>query len=259
MRNGNDKTPSAEATSSYVLTVPMRNGNAVCVPLLPRPCKVLTVPMRNGNVKMAFSIWVILMVLTVPMRNGNSSVEQNTLQGMREFLPYLWGMETTPFHRKSQYLFSSYRTYEEWKPVFCAFVLTCWKPEFLPYLWGMETPLPYNYLPLGCVLTVPMRNGNMSNNLPTKKISNVLTVPMRNGNNASSSKSFNDSYQFLPYLWGMETVFLLPKACWFVRSYRTYEEWKLAFMLIPPLSFWVLTVPMRNGNSSMPRISIATL
>jgi len=79
--------------------------------------------------------------------------------------------------------------------------------------------------------------------------------------------------RFLPYLWGMETVIVYHTPfLQFLRSYRTYEEWK------PGLSFeyvsynsssyrtyeeWkreiaekqeeidkVLTVPMRNGNYS---------
>ena len=45
----------------------------------------------------------------------------------------------------------SYRTYEEWKPCCRTYRRHCVE-----------------------VLTVPMRNGNMSNNLPTKKISKFL-------------------------------------------------------------------------------------
>jgi len=60
----------------------------------------------------------------------------------------------------------------------------------------------------------------------------VLTVPMRNGNPQSNIS------------------ILTP----FIRSYRTYEEWK------PPVSSHfdnielVLTVPMRNGNITMNQV-----
>jgi len=57
-------------------------------------------------------------------------------------------------------IYSSYRTYEEWKQ-----------------------PLPSNALPLdSSVLTVPMRNGNRSLLIPAHTPFFVLTVPMRNGN-----------------------------------------------------------------------------
>jgi len=78
-------------------------------------------------------------VLTVPMRNGNQTMH-DILQKVGEFLPYLWGMETRYLcHRiafsnyvltvpmrngnrgrnlcKVLTFLSSYRTYEEWKPL----------------------------------------------------------------------------------------------------------------------------------------------
>ena len=55
----------------------------------------------------------------------------------------------------------------------------------------------------------------------------VLTVPMRNGNNSTIRESVAPVSGFLPYLWGMETF---PECdcqiLYWVRSYRTYEEWK---------------------------------
>jgi len=54
----------------------------------------------------------------------------------------------------------------------------------------------------------------------------------------------------------METAFVMNLWCGvFIGSYRTYEEWKLADfdkMKVRPLR--VLTVPMRNGNSSSQRL-----
>ena len=56
-----------------------------------------------------------------------------------KFLPYLWGMETTPSAEGQRlHFFRSYRTYEEWKPTSSELV-------------SKEA----------VVLTVPMRNGNV--------------------------------------------------------------------------------------------------
>jgi len=81
-----------------VLTVPMRNGNAIDVPRNPsaslagsyrtyeewkhhfhrgwrkEDILVLTVPMRNGNSNQSLEKWTKSEVLTVPMRNGNSQL-----------------------------------------------------------------------------------------------------------------------------------------------------------------------------------------
>jgi len=77
------------------------------------------------------------------------------------FLPYLWGMETKPSHLSvcSLYQFLPYlwgmetwlhqRYYSQ-------------EAMFLPYLWGMETCDSIIVQDFKvCVLTVPMRNGNL--------------------------------------------------------------------------------------------------
>ena len=76
------------------------------------------------------------------------------------------------------------------------------------------------------VLTVPMRNGNSATSWVIRYDSYVLTVPMRNGNYAVNCSC---GYSHL-------------------RSYRTYEEWKLPERLVKSIRYNVLTVPMRNGN-----------
>ncbi len=54
----------------------------------------------------------------------------------------------------------------------------------------------------------------------------VLTVPMRNGNVVYAGMYYG-LYVFLPYLWGMETSFSIHRTLALsFRSYRTYEEWK---------------------------------
>jgi len=78
----------------------------------------------------------------------------------------------------------------------------------------------------------------------------VLTVPMRNGN-VSYEVRCKTLLKFLPYLWGMETVrqqFIQPCVA---RSYRTYEEWKQVQIPDKNIIQMVLTVPMRNGNNRL--------
>jgi len=144
-------------------------------------------------------------VLTVPMRNGNEVLEVFETKSHLAFLPYLWGMETWYCFLIYFWDLGSYRTYEEWKPDEhdSPPPLSC---KFLPYLWGMETfyllkTKLFEYL----VLTVPMRNGNLSLTHHNKCHYRVLTVPMRNGNMHLSEAS-QLQYMFLPYLWGMETL-----------------------------------------------------
>ena len=120
------------------------------------------------------------------------------------FLPYLWGMETTPFHRKCQYLFtSSYRTYEEWKRHLSIFWWSSLRVLTVPMRNGNHLNR-YRTRSSLRVLTVPMRNGNLL--LHEKRVSlfPVLTVPMRNGNDTKLD-GVNTKVEFLPYLWGMET------------------------------------------------------
>jgi len=60
-------------SKSFVLTVPMRNGNASNEQFVTDFTNVvLTVPMRNGNFFTIFHYFELFyFVLTVPMRNGN--------------------------------------------------------------------------------------------------------------------------------------------------------------------------------------------
>ena len=141
----------------------MRNGNIdyVCSSWV-FWCSVLTVPMRNGNYRSMAHLPQSTIVLTVPMRNGNRwKHHQKTLQNF-QFLPYLWGMETScsilvhlsalltflpylwgmePARLVTPSIFAtscSYRTYEEWKlpellknpPKICSYrTYEEWKPR----------------------------------------------------------------------------------------------------------------------------------
>ena len=83
----------------------------------PENDKVLTVPMRNGNILGGEKMPKAFIVLTVPMRNGNQGARGGTNLPEEEFLPYLWGMETTRDDMCKCFANPrSYRTYEEWKP-----------------------------------------------------------------------------------------------------------------------------------------------
>jgi len=150
---------------------------------------------------------------------------KNEIYSMLSFLPYLWGMETDDAPVEEVLIDSSYRTYEEWKLLFRDVKYRI--IEFLPYLWGMETCLHHiNMILNKAVLTVPMRNGNIEVVSMITYAILVLTVPMRNGN-VYMIVRIGFHFKFLPYLWGMETI-------WWLR--------------LPVSPVRVLTVPMRNGN-----------
>mgnify|MGYP006870480122 CR=1 FL=1 len=145
------------------------------------------------------------------------------------FLPYLWGMETSAnYSRQVVVALGSYRTYEEWKH---RKGVNEWN------LW-LRSYRTYEEWKLCCSLHCE-----------------------------------RSSKKFLPYLWGMETndAHVIMDAL-IARSYRTYEEWKrfsscasketpltgsyrtyeewkqrLCFLCLC-FFYYVLTVPMRNGN-----------
>ena len=121
---------------------------------------------------------------------------------------------------------SSYPTYEEWKRISRIESIIIFI-RFLSYLWGMETPTPYTpHIPAGFC------------SYPTYE-------EWKRGYTAS-----NIFYPtFLSYLWGMETNcnHLLNRRI--QSSYPTYEEWKLSIVNQPIISFRVLILPMRNGNT----------
>ena len=147
-----------------------------------------------------------------------------------QFLPYLWGMETNFWMFHNNLVFnSSYRTYEEWKQ--------------------------YTFQVVWCtilVLTVPMRNGNITS-VPTVATPNmVLTVPMRNGNWGECDANWKIQREVLtvPMRNGNEVQFQLGYKGYLVLTVpmRNGNALVILFMLC---SYIVLTVPMRNGNFSM--------
>ena len=125
------------------------------------------------------------------------------------------------------------------------------------------------------VLILPMRNGNLEDEVQnTVYTALVLILPMRNGN-IPRAKISNLTHEFLSYLWGMETIMTLWniywKRCEFLSylwgmetslspivsffsscSYPTYEEWKptASPRFVKTGCVLVLILPMRNGNKT---------
>ena len=184
------------------------------------------------------------------MRNGNNKKQNIISSKSKGSYPTYeeWKLEHENGSRVK--LFSSYPTYEEWKLISIAnlmsltskFLSYLWGMEtfkffspfifgnvlFLSYLWGMETKYRlgsrrYNYY----VLILPMRNGNFFLRLYRLFLHLVLILPMRNGNYSKFVKQQQALFQFLSYLWGMET---------------TRPTLIIRFLTK------VLILPMRNGN-----------
>ena len=144
---------------------------------------------------------------------------------------------------------SSYPTYEEWKP------------GSLSLLY-MDTWI--------LVLILPMRNGNKSSSVGSCRQNIVLILPMRNGNGIPASSTGDNVQCSYPTYEEWKLLFvskiLVTRHCsyptyeeWkpaqpsdlyisFISSYPTYEEWKLGYTYNRKLFFFVLILPMRNGN-----------
>mgnify|MGYP006892199993 FL=1 len=176
---------AARMAESFVLTVPMRNGNStfssgelydalVFLPYLwgmETPYLVQTKPLNQ-------------IVLTVPMRNGNLIlVVVAILAVVVVFLPYLWGMETFSFLMVSMYSL-----------------------RFLPYLWGMETQVTLNCI-LNCCAFLPYLWGMETRSLHDPRALELHQfLPYLWGMETWSPWPMRcHQAWFLPYLWGMET------------------------------------------------------
>jgi len=167
-----------------------------------------------------------------------------------QFLPYLWGMETSLSVLSHLLPSSSYRTYEEWKPASVFESAISDSRSYRTYEEWKHT-LNTKFGAAISVLTVPMRNGN-----PAFIASAVLPSvgSYRTYEEWKQSNCFRCGYWytwFLPYLWGMETERFYLRVClkifWFLPYLWGMET---RFSLEMELAQWVLTVPMRNGNKS---------
>ena len=102
------------------------------------------------------------------------------------------------------------------------------------------------------VLILPMRNGNNIFVQKRGELFPVLILPMRNGNYASFINSFVSFLCSYPTYEEWKLCLPPPKSSTIFCSYPTYEEWKPLsnFDCIP--KDYVLILPMRNGNVSLP-------
>ena len=127
-----------------------------------------------------------------------------SIQVKKEFLSYLWGMETSnKLICFSPVVSGSYPTYEEWK-------------------------LEYHLQKLLfiSVLILPMRNGNYFWFSHTCKRGRVLILPMRNGNQVAWISYLMQIFVLILPMRNGNKPHLLPHFCYYIRSYPTYEEWK---------------------------------
>jgi len=188
------------------------------------------------------------------MRNGNYFFLISISPPISMFLSYLWGMETSSTKRSIISWTSSYPTYEEWKQEESIRV-TVGNNEFLSYLWGMETKQCIRRIQIKARQFLSYlwgmetqflleKAGFVGCSYPTYEewkleysngycflIGNVLILPMRNGNKSSLySKPSNISVLILPMRNGnhWRNSILSEKSN---RSYPTYEEWKLWFLI----------------------------
>ena len=206
MRDGNSSPVCVYANVDAVFELPMRDGNS------PRttdasepPSPVFELPMRDGNAAHAQTFRCLHRVFELPMRDGNGCKNLSFETTHRQFLNFLWGMET--FHKdllSSISLSCFWTSYEGWKQK-CAGAMN----ELLE------------------VFELPMRDGNITSAPSGVILYAVFELPMRDGNCAVGRRShwrrpgFWTSYEgwkpvflfvifkhyvsFLNFLWGMET------------------------------------------------------
>ena len=125
--------------------------------------------------------------------------------------------------------------------------------KFLSYLWGMETSASVTTSPVALSSSYPTyEEWKLTNNstgiIATSDL--VLILPMRNGNILSSylpQALFQGSYptyeEWKHYCWKHN------ERNWSHGSYPTYEEWKQIITTCCSNFYWVLILPMRNGNN----------
>jgi len=115
-----------------------------------------------------------------------------------------------------------------------------WKQVRTYFIFGKRTP----------VLILPMRNGNRRAFDLGGLYIEVLILPMRNGNSVLVTLIVVFGIRSYPTYeeWKLKLIYILCQRIFFC-SYPTYEEWKQYNPLdILETLFQVLILPMRNGN-----------
>ena len=100
---------------SYVLILPMRNGNIFCLQLPTLLDFVLILPMRNGNRLKMQKLEKKILVLILPMRNGNYRPEYYQEVGLESSYPTYEEWKPNQLEETLETNKGSYPTYEEWK------------------------------------------------------------------------------------------------------------------------------------------------
>ena len=98
-----------------------------------------------------------------------------------------------------------------------------------------------------------MRNGNIMVCGMVYHGPMVLILPMRNGNKLLLYV-FLSFLHFRSYPTYEEWKQIVSRFCTFLSdfgSYPTYEEWKPIWSYFPTIGFFVLILPMRNGNLAL--------
>ena len=109
--------------------------------------------------------------------------------------------------------------------------------KYLTYKEWKLSGLVYRGLPVICVSTLPIRNGNIISNVfiwfKSYLFRCVSTLPIRNGNSIRFSI-------FSQLFWKSSIAY---------SKYLTYKEWKpFLYSYIPTITRIVSTLPIRNGN-----------
>ena len=130
-----------------------------------------------------------------------------------------------------------------------------WRNTFLPYLWGMETPMQIKnaITTMGSYRTYEEWKLAITDSENVFRDSSYRTYEEWKPCTRRSRNKY--TFQFLPYLWGMETFFHMI----FDKVSRTFLPylWGMETRKNDQVHSWrspVLTVPMRNGNSLLPKM-----
>ncbi len=166
----------------------------------------------------------------------------------REFLPYLWGMETCRGKPFRDHGLGSYRTYEEWKHTGVFEWSSVYFGSYRTYEeWKLIEWMMHGNMVLCSYRTYEEWKHIMQLHKRWNELSSYRTyeewkrseegiIQDRDGTflpylwGMETFKHHSNRWQgtmFLPYLWGMETNGIKNElASMFTSSYRTYEEWK---------------------------------
>ena len=209
-----------------VLILPMRNGNPwnKSFRLQWVVCSYPTYEEWKLTGEDPFSRTIVVLIL--PMRNGNIPRCHNPIRALLGSYPTYEEWKPDKVVDGFKAIISSYPTYEEWKhtltmtgaqiaevlilPMRNGNILQSNQiiqaGTFLSYLWGMETLQPWlDLCQDSLVLILPMRNGNQNSFGFTGRNSLGSYPTYEEWKQPKLFFEFRKTFEFLSYLWGMET------------------------------------------------------